>query len=775
MSKVFPNVKDASLVAGAGPAKAEHNGPLARLAEDQARRNAQLLRQTPLAGRQVRSDVLPLTLDFHQRALTDEADVALAALEKAAARIAIESLVSLAKAGDIDHLGGGLELIPALLMTLAGTDYERRHFAIEHGHTSIGYYSALAALGFLEPERVVSAFRRSLDMAGHVSWVPGGTQLGSGRLGVMMPVSAGLALGLKARKGGAALVICHTGDAGWVSGQALNGFIAASLHGAPLVFVMHRNGIQLSGPTKRILDRDPRPYIAACGVEILEIPTLHDRPALFDAYHRACELAQSGRPALIYPTGFSSSGGTKVTVRTFGERYGIQALTEALASRHQVPLDTDVWIPGSLMSFRDADAMLECLFYVNQLPGGEGHHDGGMRGRDAGRVLANPMLALTSAEDAALQRLRGAPPRVVVTKARPERGAPNLVLTRDDVEGIQLPGADKAVTARAGSEAAYAAIAKKYPDRCFFVSCDLNPSTKLGKAAALVPAGHSFELSIQEQVASLLNDGLSLVGDGPQLNVFATFAAFMEGIAREGFEMWRYQRNLNGLNEGLNVVMHLAHVGACTGRDHFSGWSLDWINLALGYLPYLRRFYAPADARAAFLAVKDAAAGYGGHIVAIPRDNLPVLTRKGSSEPLWSAGEDWTPVTSLRQSPGAKTAILALGAPSFLAAAASDAAAAKGVAADVHVINGFPLPEAWMSGLRQQYQRVLTLEDGLIGTPDAGLRGFAAFAAGQLYGSGVELEHFGIVDPQIAPSDTFMQVWAHYGMTAEQLTASLVR
>ena len=31
-----------------------------------------------------------------------------------------------------------------------------------------------------------------------------------------------------------AMVVCHTGDAGWVSGQALNGFLAASLHRAPI-------------------------------------------------------------------------------------------------------------------------------------------------------------------------------------------------------------------------------------------------------------------------------------------------------------------------------------------------------------------------------------------------------------------------------------------------------------------------------------------------------------------------------------------------------------
>ncbi len=101
--------------------------------------------------------------------------------------------------------------------------------------------------------------------------------------------------------------------------------------------------------------------------------------------------------------------------------------------------------------------------------------------------------------------------------------------------------------------------------------------------------------------------------------------------------------------------MHFSHVGANTGRDHFSGWSLDWINLALGYLPFLHRFYAPADARAAFIAVRDAAAHYGGHIVAIPRDTLPVLTKQGSSDPLWQADEPWSAVTQMRSQPNAKT------------------------------------------------------------------------------------------------------------------------
>ena len=753
--------------------RSESLSQLAGLQAAQEERTNALLKSTPTLGSAIESNVLPFVLDPSQGSLNAETETTLTALEKQAAAIAIKSLVSLAKAGDIDHLGGGLELIPALLMTLASIDYYKRHFAIEHGHTSIGYYAALASLGFLPEERVIESFRRSLDIAGHVSWLPGGTPIGSGRLGVAVPVSTGLALGLKARRGSDAVVICHCGDAGWISGQALNGFIAAGLQHAPITFVMHRNGIQLSGTTQKIMDRDPRPVIASLGIEILEIASLHDRQALFNAYKDAFKLAASGRPSLIYPTGFKSDGNKTVTLTTLGELYGIMPAVTAFAEKHSVPMTKPIWIPGSLMSFRDVQAMLECVFYVNGLPGGEAHHDGGMKGRDGQAALASSMVQLNSDESAALQGLKAKAPRKVITRARPAKGSANLLLTDADVKDIQLPGVDKPVTPRNGSEAAYASIAKKYPDRCFFTSCDLNPSTKLGKAAALVPPGHSFELSIQELAGSLLTDGLSLVQDGPQLNVFATFAAFMEGIAREGFEMWRYQRNLNGRNEGLNVVMHFSHIGACTGRDHFSGWSLDWINLALGYLPFLRRFYAPADARNAFLAVRDAAAGYGGHIVAIPRDNLPVLTRQGTSEPLWNATDAWTPSTVLRQFPDSRVVILAVGAPSYLAVEASEQAAAQGIFADAIVVNGFPLADSFFADLATRYTRVITIEDGLIGTVESGLRGFAAFAASQLYRSRVDLEHFGITDPGVAPSDHFYKVWEHYGMTTAALLDSI--
>ncbi|MEY4093837.1 MAG: hypothetical protein RLZZ53_1036, partial [Acidobacteriota bacterium] len=164
--------------------RAAHSDSLRRLAAEQEARNTALLTQTPTMGTEVRSEVLPLTIDLRAAALTDAQDAALGALEKTAATVAIESLISLARINDIDHLGGGLELIGPLMMTLGVVDYQGRQFSIEHGHASIGYYGALTALGFLPRARVIDSFRRSLDIAGHVSWIPGGSPIGSGRLGI---------------------------------------------------------------------------------------------------------------------------------------------------------------------------------------------------------------------------------------------------------------------------------------------------------------------------------------------------------------------------------------------------------------------------------------------------------------------------------------------------------------------------------------------------------------------------------------------------------------
>ena len=732
----------------------------------QQQRNKELLGGVRYLGEKVHSEVLPLAVDIgKQQALHQEQVTALEGLQIEAAEVAIRSLASLAKIGELDHLGGGLELIPPLLLTLAVTDYERIEYTIEHAHTSVGYYAALAALGFVDEEIVVEGFRRGLDVPGHVSWLPGGTQLNGGRLGVMIPVAVGQALGKRAKLGEGSWVICHCGDAGYISGQALNGFNGAAVHRAPITFVMHRNGIQLSGTTEGIMDKDPRPIVAAMGVEVIEVETLHDAAALYESYLEGYKLAQQGRPTLIYPTG------THENLGDFGERLGIGSEVATFAAEHSVDLSTRIWVPGSLMSYRDVVPMLECIFLVNKLPGGEGHHDGHMKDRDAAQVLSNPMFKKTAAACQALATLRQDEKRQVETRARPAPGSRNLVLPESIKEEVSLPAVGTSESARAGSEAAYAAVAAHFPDDVFVVSCDLDPSTKLAKARGFLAADHQFEMSIEEQAACLITDGLSMSGSGPQLNVVSTFAAFYEGIAREGFDVWRYQRNLTGVNEGLNVAFHISHVGACTGRDHFSGWGLEWINVGLSYLPYLHRFYGPADARAAFLAVCDMAAHYGGHIIGIPRDSLPILEKQDGSGPLWEPGDAWEPVTVYRTYSGAERAILAFGAPAFLAGEAVEQLEG---AVDAHIINGLPLSADTLEQLVSRYPKgVATIEDGLIGAANAGVRGFAGLVAGVAGDLGIPAAHIGITDPTTAPSEGHLETWAHFGITTEALVAAV--
>ena len=739
----------------------------------QQKRNQALLAESLYMRREVVSSVPPFNLDLEQIARLSADDIALfEAMQIDAARLAIEAVASLSKINEVDHMGGGLDLIPPLLLTLSLVNRAERDFTIENAHTSIGYFSALSVLGYLDRKRVVDTFRRGLDIPGHVSWVPGGTQLNGGRLGVMVPTAVGQALGKRAAYGSDAWVLCHCGDAGWIAGHSLNGFHAAHVHKAPITFIMHRNGIQLSGTTDQMTGRDPRPIIEAMGVQILETPSLYDVSTLWKTLREARSLAKDGVPTMIIPTGKND-----VPLSQIGERFGIAAELSAFAAKNGVKMDKPVWLPGCLMSYRDLPSMMECLFLVNGLPGGKAHHDGHMKGRDLGALLANPMLQFSKKQSDALARWRALAPVSVTTTARPAPGAENLVIPAEvlaKAEAALPPAGGKWITPRAGVATAYELVAKTHPKATFVLDCDLAPSTKVDLAQKVLDSDHQFQLSIEEQIATMMANGVAMSTPDPKLVVFATFAAFFEGIAREGLEMWRYQRNLTGANEGLNVAFHLSHVGSCTGRDHFSGWSLDWINLAIGYLPFLDRFYAPADARSAFVAICDMASRNGAHILGIPRDNLPILVDPATKKALWSADSPWTDVNQLRAQPGAKKAILGFGATAFVAAEASDKLAAEGLAADAWVVNGLPLDAGRLAALFKQYpEGLVTIEDGLIGTPESGLRGFAGLVRGAAFGKKLPLVHLGIVDPRIAPSEGHLELWQYFGIDVPSAVAAV--
>ena len=196
----------------------------------------------------------------------------------------------------------------------------------------------------------------------------------------------------------------------------------------------------------------------------------------------------------------------------------------------------------------------------------------------------------------------------------------------------------------------------------------------------------------------------------------------------------------------------------------------DWITLAMGYLPYLDRFYAPADARGAFIAVRDAASRYGAHIMGIPRDKVPVLTKQNGEEALWNPQDAWEPLTALRKQEGAKRAILGFGCTAFLGQEASEQLGNT----DAYVVNGLPFGEGELEALIEHYpEGLVTIEDGIIASPGQGLRGFASLVQGVAGGTGYPLAHVGITDPRIAPSHGFEETWEHFGLTVDAVVEAV--
>ena len=80
----------------------------------------------------------------------------------------------------------------------------------------------------------------------------------------------------------------------------------------------------------------------------------------------------------------------------------------------------------------------------------------------------------------------------------------------------------------------------------------------------------------------------------------------------------------------------------------------------------------------------------------------------------------------------------------------------------------------FFDSIASKYSHVVTIEDGLIGTPASGLRGFAGLVATNLERAGITMDHLGIVDPAVAPSETFDKVWDHFGMTEANLVRALM-
>lgn len=195
------------------------------------------------------------------------------------ARLNVLRMLTATRSG---HLGGALsaiDIITALYLSemridpTNPDDPDRDRFLLSAGHKAMGQYAVLAEAGFFPAD--------VLDTYGHFkSPLPGhpdmyklpGVEANTGALGHGLPIASGMAIGARLR-GKGQRVFTVMGDGELPEGSNWEGASIAAHHKlGNLVAFVDVNGLQISGPTKQVMDMSPiGDKFAAFGWSIREI------------------------------------------------------------------------------------------------------------------------------------------------------------------------------------------------------------------------------------------------------------------------------------------------------------------------------------------------------------------------------------------------------------------------------------------------------------------------------------------------------------------------
>jgi len=199
---------------------------------------------------------------------------------------------SAAKSG---HPGGALSSMDIYMTLLAVADIspdradciERDRVVISHGHTSAGFYSALASYGFFSPEEMYSNFRRTCSpFQGHVERDVPGVDWGTGNLGQGLAAGVGFALAARARGSNSRTWVVMS-DGEQAKGQVAEARrIAAKEKLSSLTVLVDWNDIQISGHIEQVMPSNIPDLWRADGWHVIECDG-HSYSQIYDAMRRA--------------------------------------------------------------------------------------------------------------------------------------------------------------------------------------------------------------------------------------------------------------------------------------------------------------------------------------------------------------------------------------------------------------------------------------------------------------------------------------------------------
>ncbi|WP_296561531.1 transketolase [uncultured Acetobacterium sp.] len=183
----------------------------------------------------------------------------------------------------------------------------RDRFILSAGHKCLALYGTLIEKGFEKADVLETYNKLGSKVPGHPDMKKfNGVDFSSGALGHGLPIGAGMALNAKI-KGEKHRVFVLMGDGEQGEGSNWEAAMFASHHGLDnLVGIIDRNGLQINGTTRDVLDtRDLREKYAAFGWSV-KVVDGHNIEELLNTFQSI--PFQKGKPSLVIANTIKSKG-----------------------------------------------------------------------------------------------------------------------------------------------------------------------------------------------------------------------------------------------------------------------------------------------------------------------------------------------------------------------------------------------------------------------------------------------------------------------------------
>ncbi len=206
------------------------------------------------------------------------------------------------------HFGpalGCVDILAALYFRVMNHDpknpemKERDRFVMSKGHACLSYYAALIESGYISKDLITTFKGNNSILCGHPSRnVQYGIEISSGSLGNGFSIASGMAKAAKI-KGEGHNVFCVVGDGECNEGVVYEAAIAAVKYQLDnLIAIIDRNGFQLSGTTKEVMNIDIPAIWSAYGWDVTMLDEGHNIARIINIFNTVKER-KNGKPQLI--------------------------------------------------------------------------------------------------------------------------------------------------------------------------------------------------------------------------------------------------------------------------------------------------------------------------------------------------------------------------------------------------------------------------------------------------------------------------------------------